>query len=356
VLENVIRHDGKIHHPLGGGSYVFEKEYIPYLAAQLPKEKVAISIGAQPNSSPHLGTLVVFATAFSLAEKLREYDKKPEIHFQMVDTAPGKKEMINGVTYQRSLKEEGTLQKYLPQYHQILETLEHNTGIKYKVHNQEEFNSSKELQESFEKIMQNREIIGALLEPETKTLRARIACDDCGLTDKHNINTEFFDTYISSVCPEHGQYITDIADTHKIEFSTPLRNLLRGMAYARKNTNEQRTWMRVTGSDYAGYYQEQLLYRAGATIEENIKKFPQVVYAPLITDWSGAKLSKSLYVNEGAYGDIPEYLLTYEKFRDRFKEEGMKKMLAVTRDWMQKPYKLFRTYSVYYLDRQLNTD
>ena len=63
-LERRLTHDGIVHHPLGGGSYVFKKIYVDYLVRQLTKEKVRISIGAQPNSSPHFGTLVVFSLCF----------------------------------------------------------------------------------------------------------------------------------------------------------------------------------------------------------------------------------------------------------------------------------------------------
>ena len=40
-LKRKLIHDGVVHHPLGGGSYVF-------------KNNLRINIGAQPNSSPDL--------------------------------------------------------------------------------------------------------------------------------------------------------------------------------------------------------------------------------------------------------------------------------------------------------------
>ena len=41
-------------------------------AKVLKKDKIVISIGAQPNSSPHFGTLCVFSLAFSLAGLIKE--------------------------------------------------------------------------------------------------------------------------------------------------------------------------------------------------------------------------------------------------------------------------------------------
>ena len=64
-----IKCDGKVYNPLGGGAYVFEKDIVNFLLQKFTKNNIVISIGAQPNSSPHFGTLVVFSTAFSLAKK-----------------------------------------------------------------------------------------------------------------------------------------------------------------------------------------------------------------------------------------------------------------------------------------------
>lgn len=50
-----IECDGIVHNPLGGASYMFEKEIIPYILKQYTKNTIKISVGAQPNSSHILG-------------------------------------------------------------------------------------------------------------------------------------------------------------------------------------------------------------------------------------------------------------------------------------------------------------
>ena len=50
----IIECDGNVYNPLGGGSYVFEKDITNFLLNKFNKNKIVISIGAQPNSSPHL--------------------------------------------------------------------------------------------------------------------------------------------------------------------------------------------------------------------------------------------------------------------------------------------------------------
>ena len=92
-----------------------------------------------------------------------------------------------------------------------------------------------------------------------------------------------------------------------LEYNTPLRNLIRGLVYSIDNQDEtvDYEWLRITGSDYAGFYQEQLLYKTTDLLGYSVSKLPMILYAPLVTDWSGAKLSKSLYVKEGAYTYLP---------------------------------------------------
>ena len=47
----IIECDDKVYNPLGGGSYVFEKDIANFLLKKFNKDKMVISIGAQPNSS-----------------------------------------------------------------------------------------------------------------------------------------------------------------------------------------------------------------------------------------------------------------------------------------------------------------
>ena len=71
-----INCDGIVHNPLGGASYMFEKDIIPYILKQYTKDIIKISVGAQPNSSPHFGTLETIAFSFCLARNIMDYDGK----------------------------------------------------------------------------------------------------------------------------------------------------------------------------------------------------------------------------------------------------------------------------------------
>ncbi len=114
--------------------------------------------------------------------------------------------------------------------------------------------------------------------------------------------------------------------------------------------------MRVTGKDYAGYYQEQLLYRCASQVGYPPHTLPTIVYAPLVIDWSGAKLSKTLHVEEDAYEYLPSYLINFREFNNTLGEDGIQMLYNETRRWMNEPYRLFRNYSVYYFMELFNNE
>lgn len=352
-LERRLVHDGVVHHPLGGGSYIFKKNYVEYLVRGISKKNLKISIGAQPNSSPHFGTLVVFNLAYALGQKILERAEtiKPEILLEVIDTAPSETRKIDCVDYQISLRYSKVADSCLAEYFELLQLLKGFSGIDYTVRRQTDFNSQPEIPRILRKIVQNKDILAPILDPQNGLLRIRVACSECGLTDKKGINTKYHEDRLESYCPEHGWFETYFnGESEKFEFNTPLRNLIRGIVYGKDNQNTAIPfeWLRVTGSDYAGYYQEQLLYKAASLLGTSAHELPTIVYAPLIVDWSGAKLSKSLYVKQNAYKDLPKYLVNYKEFRSKFGEKGLKKMFEEVSSWLEESYKLFRNYSAYY--------
>lgn len=348
-----LKCDGNIYYPLGGASYVFKTDFIKYIHSKLKKKKIKISIGAQPNSSPHLGTISVLSLAFKLAQKLMEEfdDITCSILFEVVDTAPSEQVVINDIVYQKSLKNTGKLTEFMPQFVEILEFLKAKTQINYEIRYQSEFNSQKYIKQIVNKIIEQKEKIVKYLDPKYEKLKIRVSCPKCGLTDKNSINNIYTGNKIIFECPKDGKFEVDInRDTKLLEYNTPLRNLIRGMLYGNINASNEYDYevIRVTGSDYAGFYQEELLYKVAGMLNYEVQNLPIIVYTPLITDWSGAKLSKSLYVKENAYKYLPKYLINYENLIKEKGENGMNKMYSIISEWVDEPYKLFRDYSIYY--------
>ena len=345
--------DYKVYHPLGGASYVFEKDLIKYINYKLKKKKIVISIGAQPNSSPHFGTLCVFSLAFSLAKKLKEYDKEKDVSvlFEVVDTAPCKKVKINDITYQYDLKGSDTMHEAMGDFIAILDHFKEKDNIEYSVRNQNEFNSQKEIPKIIKTIIHEEDKLKCLLDPKNEKLRIRASCPKCGLVDKEGVNTIIKEDELISFCPEHGKYTIHYnKESNRLEYNTPLRNLVRGMVYGMINENEEYDYeiIRITGGDYSGFYQEELLYKTASICHFDVNELPIIVYCPQILDWSGAKLSKSLYVKKNAYQDLPKYLLNYKELYKEYKWKGLDYIHEETDLWLEEPYRLFRNYTGYY--------
>ncbi len=261
--------------------------------------------------------------------------------------------------YQVSLRGDKVVDIYLEEYFELLKLLKGFTGIDYSIRRQSKFNSQSEIPGILKNIVKHRETIGPILQPQTGLLRMRVACPKCGLTDKRGIKNKYFENKIRSYCPKHGFFETFFdKNSERFEYNTPLRNLIRAIVYSKDNQNSKKSfeWIRVTGSDFSGYYQEQLLYRSASLLGIPAYKLPQIVYAPLILDWSGAKLSKSLYVKKNAYKYLPQYLVNYSEFKKKFGEDGLKKIFMETISWLEESYKLFRSYSIYYLMEVLEND
>lgn len=353
----LISCDGIVHNPLGGASYVFEEDIIPYLISTIKKNKLKISVGAQPNSSPHFGTLETIALSFALAKKIHEYNSKIEVSilYEVIETAPSETIEINKVKYQKSLKYTGKINNFFDEYLDILNHFKNITKINYEIRYQYEFNRQEETRNILKLILKHKEYISKRLDQKHGKLRIRMSCPYCGLTDKNSINNEYDDDFINFFCPEHGKYSININDDIAcLEYNSPLRNLIRGMVYTAVNNNENYDYqiIRVTGSDYAGFYQEELRYKAASYLGCKIHEMSMIFYAPLVTDWSGAKMSKSLYVNEGAYTDIPQKFINYSFLKNELGYEGLNILLKIIDNWIEHPYMLFRHYSIYYFIKE----
>jgi hypothetical protein len=250
----MFEHDGEVHNPLGGGSYVFKDRYVDYIAEDFTKPELTISVGAQPNSSPHFGTSVVFSLAFSLGQELKRASKTtiPKVLFEIVDTAPSKTVNRDGIDYQISLRDSHVADAYLPQYFALMDILKNLSKIQYDSRKQPEFNSQSEVPSILKLIVENRASLGKILDPSKGLLKMRVACADCGLTDKNGINNVYFEDRMQSKCPDHGIFETYFdGESHKFEYDTPLRNLIRAIVYGKQNKDKILPFetLRVTGSD-----------------------------------------------------------------------------------------------------------
>jgi hypothetical protein len=351
-------HDGVVHNPLGAASYYFGENLIGYLNSQCARSRITLHIGTQPNSSPHIGNVTTFATAFALASALKLYSPSREIRVKLVhvDSAPavGQDITINNIRYQKSLRHTGDFNRNVTAFTKVLDRLSALSEVPYDFETQTYWRSNPSFTSILRNIVARHQTLGHCMSPSTGRLAIRAACPrlSCGLADKHGINNRYhLEGRITFLCPHHGEYNVDLAsleDMERLEFNTPLRNLIRVLICSQ---DRDTSWIFCTGSDYAGFYQEQLLWR----LLDRPSTAPMIVYAPLILDWSGSKLSKSMYVKQGAYKYLRdaglEYMLDLDALLDA--AGGLEALFAEVKAWVAEPYKMFRNYSVEYLHMQL---
>ncbi|KAL8834690.1 MAG: hypothetical protein Q9170_003634 [Blastenia crenularia] len=340
-----IAYDLSSHHALGGGSYVFKSNYPEYLKMLLPYPTSAteFNIIIQPNCSPNVGTLCTLCLAFVIARRMADQGLDVSVTCDLWDRAKGEQTKIDGIIYQKSLHDTGKFQEHLPQYQTLLEELAKRYGVKYKVRLEAEFLRMDGIPQVLQKVIRDREFLAKYLAPSTGCLAIRASCPDCGLVDKHGIKNVYSlnASEVSFECPFHGRFsCSTVQEPHRFLFNCQLFNLILGYFYE----NVLYNWIEVCGSDYAGFWQEQLLWRF-------LSKPAVIVYTPLISDWSGSKLSKSLYLQKTAYDYLvkakQEYLLSYEVLRRQKKD--LTTLWTEVELWVDEPYRLFRGYTLHYL-------
>ena len=77
------------------------------------------------------------------------------------------------------------------------------------------------------------------------------------------------------------------------------------------------------------------------------------LFCPVITDWSGAKFSKSLYVENNAYAYLPIGFKDYNEFISIYGYEGLVVLYNEIASWVKSPNKFFRNYSIEYIENIL---
>ncbi|KAK7695912.1 hypothetical protein QCA50_000551 [Cerrena zonata] len=272
------------------------------------------------------------------------------VSFDVVDTAPDNSQKIDrgdGLRYQKSHRDTNAHEEFIPDYVELMSKLHSRYGVGFVMTNQSDLMSSAHFRDALLVLLHNIEELSVELAPEKEALALRRACpvEGCGIAEKHGIRNRYNlngpYTAIDFDCPDHGLHQVSLANLDEIktlEMNTPM--LLK------IPIPPVRLHKRVTGADYAGFYQEQLLWRQFFRLDNVLS--PYISYAPLITDWAGSKISKSLYVKNGAYKYLEEskmdWLLSYQKTKERGVD--IEKVFDVIEGWMQDPNEYFRPHTV----------
>jgi hypothetical protein len=293
--------------------------------------------------------------AFALGNRLAALGRKVSVSLDYVDTAPTPQQdvVIDGIVYQKSLRWSGKAVEFSNSFHEIIASLSRESGVSVVTRDQRTILQEPRAADGVRYLIRQRRELAALLSPRNGCIGLRAACprQSCGLADKAGIRNEYWEDRIGFYCPAHGVHFVSTKeplDMARLELNTPLRNLLRNYLF-QSDTNTD--WIQVVGADYAGFYQEQLLWRPFGAMQ-GWDRVPLILYSPQILDWSGAKLSKSLYVKGDAYHFLLEggfgFALSYELYKSSGRT--LRNLYDVCTDWVDHPYKLFRSYTIYHMD------
>lgn len=337
-----------------------------------PTRPIIVHAGAQPNNSPHAGTLVVFCYTFALARALlerlqansqNEPGPKVSVEITFVDTAPVENEgcQVDEVRFQRSYRDTpGALATHMADYGEVLRLLSVWSGIPFRTAFQDDFFAHPVIPSLLAYLVGQRGRLGTQSPPKSHTLALRAACfiPHCALAEKHGLLNQYAPGHISFYWPHHGYHGVSLSrpdEVVRLEANAPTRNILRSMLHL---LDEETHHVRIPGADYAGTYQETLLYRPLAEWSASTRlaagRTPHILYAPQVIDWSGAKLSESLYVCEGGYRAMEllgtDGLCSYTRLKSRFGNEGLARLWREVEKWVADPRNLFRAgFSVEYM-------
>jgi len=342
----LIPYDGISHHALGGPSHTFKQNYTEYISRLITNgPSVDVNIRMQPNSSPHAGTLLSLIFAFSFSRDLQRIGYNPTVNLDLLDNSNSTIETINALVYQKGLRAAGNLEENLGDFYELAEILGGRYQVPYQVRFERDLMGQKGMSTVIRDIIRDRDMLGDQLSPSHRRIMVRAPCPvpNCGLVEKYAKQTEYDIEHdcCHFICPHHGPFTLSIEnDSSRFQFNTELRTLIIGRFYS----SSAKGYIEVSGSDFAGSWQEQVVWR-------HLQSPIIILYTPLIVDWSGSKISKSLYLRKEAYGYLrqagQEYLCSYKVMKAQGKKIDV--LCDEVDLWIREPYRLFRAYTLAYL-------
>ncbi|SPJ79107.1 uncharacterized protein FTOL_07498 [Fusarium torulosum] len=159
-----VAYDLSSHHALGGGSYAFKTGFPAYLKTILPEPDRRNEVNAiiQPNCTPHIGTLSCIGLTFIIARRLFDEGLDVSVTCDLWDRAKGEQIKINGITYQKSLRDKGKFQRYLPSYVELIAGLATRYKVHHRIRTEEELMSNPEIPGVLRDIISKRDFYGKL--------------------------------------------------------------------------------------------------------------------------------------------------------------------------------------------------
>lgn len=307
-------------------------------------KKIEVHFGIQLNGEPHLGTGLTVILAYAIAEHLsKKFNKPAVIKFGALENGPGQKLKHDGITYQRMLSqvanEKGIpkSEAYLSIFEKLLQKITKETRIPYQIENYTALQQHPIARATLLQILDQEPIMIQLLNPSDDRLRIRFPCPKCGLADKHAKRLKLIrytkgkEARYVSYCPHHGEYETTITANNEdfVDVNTLVRNVMKEAKIIYESEKQKTFPLVVKGTDWM--HSAILVSNALEHLGYPYYRRPERIYTPMIEDWSGAKLSKSLYVGEKTYKNLPPEFVLLANFERKFGQKGLRALLSEAR-------------------------
>ena len=329
------------------------------------KQQIIIRSSSQPNSNPHIGSITTIMCCFALAEYLQNKFKiECLVIYDLLENSPGKKFDIDNNTYQLSLSDltdkegEYSYEKYKGNFSFIFEVLKKKTKIDYLLRQYHDFQLLPIVRRTGIKFVHMQHDLNPLISPSENKLHIRFKCPRCQLTDKTSRHTRILEKsgnfiLFESYCPNHGSYNVQLTENNKefIDFNTPLRDILQGVLSIEEDFHTGSLSIMLDGGDWSGVWALRVFCQGLLAL--GYPNIPNRIFAPIITDWSGAKFSKSLYVGSDAYKYLPPEYVDFPVFNTKYGDRGIDFLYGEVTDWVADTKKFFRNYSMEYISQRI---
>lgn len=335
------------------------------------RKSIVVNTSAQPNSHPHLGTVTTIMTAFAIAKHLGEkVTCRTSVTFDILENAKSETKVVDELTYQRSLADTyfedavptiSRADHFMDSFKHLLRWLEHVSYVPYRIRSYREFQAIPTVRLNLILILDDPRTFSNIVAPSDGFIHIRFPCPLCKWVEKNTKTLRFerlnTTTYVLSMnCFEHGRHesFLDLTSSDYFDTGTAVRDIVKIGSLVNESENENALSIMVDGVDWSGSWSWAISAMGACALGYEFKDLPIRFFTPAIVDWSGSKFSKSVYVASNAYSYLDPAFLNYQiLLRDRG-EECLEKLWEEIERWVQDPKRLFRNYSLEYIQQIVN--
>jgi len=317
--------------------------------------RVELSVGTQINGIPHIGTYLVIAGAFTVAEQIAQRFGVPtSVKFGALENSPyDLVESEDGRVYQRNfahaLSEVELLELIDSNYISYMKELHRLTSVPFTWSTYQSNQRRPEFRQQFLRVLDAEEQLRWVTSPSHGKLRVRVPCPRCYYSEKHAESTEIVHrdstgAIISSLCYVHGRYDSEVSITGEDDTYLDLNTLLRNCIKEAEASSQVDTLsVMIKGGDWV--MSCALVDMALGVLGYASMQTPVRFFTPEILTPTGAKLSKSLIRSgDASLDDVPSWIMDMREFR-RNHPDYAEHLVILMRLLLSNPRHAFRGYS-----------